>query len=87
MNTNKKIIIKKILYNLQTVTKVVIVMAIILGIAYPILIVGIGQLTLPFQSNGSIIELDGKKIGSELISQNFTSLKFIQELQEILLQA
>ena len=48
-------------------------MAIVLGIAYPILLIGIGQLTLPFQSNGSIIELDGKKIGSELIAQNFTS--------------
>lgn len=73
MNTNEKKIIKKILDNLQIVTRIVIVMAILLGIAYPVLLVGIGQLTLPFQSNGSILELDGKKIGSHLIAQNFTS--------------
>ncbi len=73
MNTYEKIILKKILDNLQIVIRIVIVMAIVLGIAYPVLLVGIGQITFPFQSNGSILELDGKKIGSELISQNFTS--------------
>ncbi len=73
MDSYKKIILKKILDNLQIVTRIVLVMAIVLGIVYPILLVGIGQITLPFQSNGSILELDGKKIGSELISQNFTS--------------
>lgn len=73
MNTNEKIIVKKILNNLQIVTRIVIVMAMVLGIAYPVLLIGIGQLTLPFQSNGSILELNGKKVGSELIAQNFTS--------------
>jgi potassium-transporting ATPase KdpC subunit len=75
MNMNEKIITKKIVNNLQIVIRIVIVMAILLGIAYPVLLVGIGQLTLPFQSNGSVLELDGKKVGSELISQNFTSLQ------------
>ncbi len=73
MNRNEKIIIKKIVNNLQTVTRIVIVMTIVLGIAYPVLLVGIGQLTLPFQSNGSIVELDGKKVGSKLIAQHFES--------------
>ena len=51
-------------------------MVILLGIAYPVFLVVIGQITLPFQSNGSILEQDGKKIGSTLISQVFESPKF-----------
>jgi K+-transporting ATPase ATPase C chain len=73
MDIKEKIILKKILNNLQIVTRIVIVMIIVLGIVYPILLVEIGQVTLPFQSNGSIVELEGKKIGSNLIAQHFTS--------------
>ncbi len=66
----------QIISNLKTATRVVLIMVIVLGIAYPLLLVLIGQVTLPFQSNGSMLELDGKKIGSKLISQTFESPKF-----------
>lgn len=62
--------------HLKTSIRIVIIMVILLGIAYPIFLVMIGQLTLPFQSNGSVLDLDGKKIGSKLISQTFESPKF-----------
>src|SRR6202789_3978454 len=54
----------------------IIGMAIITGLAYPLLMVGLGQTLFPYQANGSLIEKDGKVIGSELIGQNFTSEKY-----------
>ena len=37
---------------------------------------GLGQLLFPHQANGSLVEKDGKVIGSELIGQNFASAKY-----------
>jgi len=51
-------------------------MIITTGVAYPLVITAIGQTVLPSQSNGSPVILDGKIIGSELISQGFDSPKF-----------
>lgn len=50
--------------------------ALICGIIYPSFITVIAQQFFPWQANGSIIEADGKKIGSTLIGQNFTSHKY-----------
>jgi K+-transporting ATPase ATPase C chain len=48
------------------------------GIAYPLILTGIGQGIFPFQSNGSMITMDGKDaVGSILIGQEFTSPKFL----------
>jgi K+-transporting ATPase ATPase C chain len=58
--------------------RVVILMIITTGVAYPLLITAIGQTTLPYQSNGSQVILNGKVVGSELIAQNFNSIKFFQ---------
>ncbi len=76
MDIIKKENIKDIFKNLQTVTRIVIVMAIILGVVYPIVLVSIGQIMLPFKSNGSLLEWNGKIIGSKLIAQHFNSSKF-----------
>jgi len=58
--------------------RIVILMIITTGIAYPFLVTAIGQTALPYQSNGSQVVLDGKVVGSELIAENFNSPKFFQ---------
>jgi len=46
-------------------------MTVVLGIVYPLAITGISQVIFPKQSNGSLIKVGDKVIGSEIIGQNF----------------
>lgn len=55
--------------------RVLIVATIVLGIAYPLLITGIGQLVLPSKANGSPVSYQGSTIGSSLLGQSFTDKK------------
>ena len=51
----------------------ILVFTVSLGILYPLAVWGVGQILFPHQANGSLIEKDGRVIGSELIGQTFTS--------------
>lgn len=61
---------------LKPAIRVVILMLIVTGVAYPLSLMAIGQVIFPFQSNGSFVNVDGKAVGSVLIAQEFTSSKF-----------
>jgi K+-transporting ATPase ATPase C chain len=54
----------------------VIILTLITGLAYPLVMTGIAGAVFPKQAQGSLIEVDGKVIGSALIGQEFTSAKY-----------
>lgn len=59
--------------HLKTASRLLLLLTLLTGLAYPFIITGIAQLLFPWQANGSLIKKDGKIIGSKWIGQSFTS--------------
>lgn len=55
-----------------------IVTVILLGLIYPVVITGLGMLIFPHQANGSVVESNGKIVGSEIIGQLWTKSQYFQ---------
>ena len=56
--------------------RMVLLLLLITGIVYPLILVTIGQIAFPHQANGSLVQIGGRTVGSELIGQDFKSPKF-----------
>lgn len=55
-----------------TALRALLVMTVIVGLGYPLVVLGLGQLALPAQANGSLVTVDGDVVGSSLLGQSFS---------------
>ena len=62
---------------LRPVLVVFAALTVFTGIAYPLAVTGVAQALMPRQAAGSLIEQDGKLVGSSLIGQHFTDPKYL----------
>jgi len=46
------------------------------GFVYPMAITGVAQVLMPYQADGSLLQVGGNPVGSALIGQNFASDKY-----------
>ena len=53
-----------------------VLLSVVTGVAYPVLVTAVAQLIFPRQANGSLIERNGKTVGSTLIGQTFDDPKY-----------
>jgi K+-transporting ATPase ATPase C chain len=56
--------------------RALVVLTFITGVAYPLIVTGVAQVAFKEQANGSLIEKDGKVLGSRLIGQPFSDARY-----------
>jgi len=49
-----------------------VLLSVLTGLTYPLAVTGVGQFFFTHAANGSLITVDGRRVGSALIGQNFT---------------
>jgi K+-transporting ATPase ATPase C chain len=61
---------------LMPALRMLVVMSVLTGVIYPLVVTGLAKVTFPRAASGSLIETDGKTLGSDLIGQPFDDPKY-----------
>ncbi|MEC5397742.1 potassium-transporting ATPase subunit KdpC [Uliginosibacterium sp. H1] len=56
--------------------RLLLVMSVLTGVLYPLVVTGVARVAFPAQSEGSLVERDGRIVGSSLIGQPFSDTKY-----------
>src|SRR6476620_3328651 len=56
--------------------RMLVVLSVLTGVVYPCLITGLAQVAFPRAANGSLVQRDGRALGSSLIGQPFDDPKY-----------
>jgi len=51
--------------------RLLVVLTVLLGLAYPLTVTGVAQMAFPGQADGSLVRQDGRVVGSSLVGQSF----------------
>jgi len=62
--------------SMMIAVKMTIVLTVLLGILYPLAMVGVAHVVFPARAEGSLIYSNGAPVGSSLIGQNFKSPEY-----------
>lgn len=69
---------KSIFQHLKQALFLTIALLLICGLAYPLALTGVSQLMFNSQANGSMVEVDGKIVGSKNIGQDFSDARYFK---------
>jgi len=58
--------------------RMLVVLTLVLGVGYPLVVLGVSQLAFKSKANGSLVEKDGQAVGSSLLGQTFTAENYFQ---------
>jgi K+-transporting ATPase ATPase C chain len=62
---------RRVLRQTWASVRMVLVLTVLLGIAYPLVVTGVAQVVLPGRADGSLVERGGRVVGSSLVGQDF----------------